>query len=141
MLVRPRFLPDSSPSKVGIDPGVPANSEGSAVPGGSVFSFGLCDARRLRGFGVEMAGWSTDSAFGCFGASGVWGTAASLEAVLGDVVVNDCFCLLRGGGDLRAEASGLVPEDSKGEGQESVMVHQRRSSKLAGPVHFGMYRR
>lgn len=32
------------------------DSDGKVVPGGRVFSFGLCDARRLRGLGGDIGG-------------------------------------------------------------------------------------
>jgi hypothetical protein len=58
-LVRPRFLPASSVSKAGIETlGVAESGAGGKVtPGGRVFSLGLCDARRLRGFGGDDGGW------------------------------------------------------------------------------------
>lgn len=53
VLVRPRFLLESSVSKAGMET---LGVVGSAVPGGSVFSFGLCEARRLRWLGGDDGG-------------------------------------------------------------------------------------
>lgn len=94
VLVRPRFFVLSSESKAGIDTlglvnaGVVA--DGSVVPGGRVFSFGLFEALRLRGLGVKVDGGGCRSSTLGLGASGVCGAGTSLLAVLGDVV-GDCF--------------------------------------------------
>ncbi len=54
VLVRPRFLPDSSASKAGIETLGAGDSDDIEVPGGRVLSLGLCDARLLRGLrGVD----------------------------------------------------------------------------------------
>lgn len=92
--MRFRFLPVSSVSSAEIDTLPAGDSAVAAVPGGSVFSLGLCEARRLRGFGGELGG-CRKSELG-LGANGVWANvavavAASRLAILlrGDVVVEE----------------------------------------------------
>jgi hypothetical protein len=62
-LVLPRFLPLSSLSSAGIETLV-VDSDGTGgvglVPGGRVSSFGLCDARRLRGLGDGPGGGTSE---------------------------------------------------------------------------------
>ena len=74
---------------------------GSVVPGGKVSNFGLCEARRLRAFGDEVGG-GTSEIFDVVGggAGGITVRCISAVPVVGEAVVEDVFCLLEGGVSL-----------------------------------------
>ena len=73
---------------------------GNVVPGGRVLNFGLCEARRLRGFVGEVGGGGASEILlrggVMFEASG----RPSGTVTLADVLDEFDFCRLCGGGDL-----------------------------------------
>jgi hypothetical protein len=113
VFVRPRFLPLSSLSNEGIDTLVVgsdgAGGGGKVVPGGRVFSFGLCELRRLLRLGAP-AGGGTSEIFELVGGRG-GGTGSrgiSADAVAGDVVVDEVFCRLEGGVSLGSRSQSVI---------------------------------
>ena len=112
MFVRPRFLPLSSLSSAAIDTLV-VDSDGAGggrvVPGGKVSSFGLCEARRLRGLG-DAAGGGTSEMLDDLGGGG--GRAGSLRIsavdMAGEVVVEEVFCRFEGGVSLHSNMSTKI---------------------------------
>jgi hypothetical protein len=81
------------------------------VPGGRVLNFGLWDAGRLRGLGVDVAGGGASEILllggVLFDASGR--TSGTVAAA--DVFEEVDFCLLWGGGDL-GSVRRFSPSDS-----------------------------
>lgn len=112
VLVRPvRFLPLSSLSNEDIDTLDVGSGRGRVVPGGSVSSFGLFEARRLRELCIGVIGGGTSDTGVLGGGNCVVGggmvlnvpefcCGISAETAIGEALVAVDLCRLCGGGVL-----------------------------------------